>query len=251
MAVGAVIGGVSGGVAAYVGGEVGGTLARVIVGTTQADYVANGGLIWMAEVGGGIAGGAAGGATAGALNSAYYGGNVGDAALAGAGYGAMTGAAFGLMRVGWQCARDYTDMSSLRQWDHMNDPGLEKNAWQQGPMYDSTGSLMTAGPRLVFGGYRSLLSWLSMAPEGSANNNYMGFPYTADSIFGHFVNDISKVHDFMNSFMYSDGCVTSRSLILNTLADTYSMLGTIPAGMYTGLALYGTYLQPAFYMYRE
>lgn len=40
---------------------------------------------------GGIAGGAAGGATGGGLSAAFYGGDVGDAMLKGAGYGAIAG----------------------------------------------------------------------------------------------------------------------------------------------------------------
>jgi RHS repeat-associated protein len=95
--VGAVIGAVSaavngdnilkgaaiGAAAAWVGwntfGAATGALAEAIVGTTEAAYVANGGLFWIAQVGGGIAGGAAGGATASMLN----GGDVGQSALTG------------------------------------------------------------------------------------------------------------------------------------------------------------------------
>jgi len=60
-------------------GAATGVLADSIVGTGQAAYVANGGLFWTAQMGGGIAGGAAGGATA----SMMSGGDVGQGALTG------------------------------------------------------------------------------------------------------------------------------------------------------------------------
>jgi len=76
---GAAIGAAAGWVAWNTFGTTTGFLANSIVGTTQAAYVANGGLFWMAQMGGGIAAGAAGGAT----SSMLYGGDVGQGALTG------------------------------------------------------------------------------------------------------------------------------------------------------------------------
>ncbi|MHB8968803.1 MAG: RHS repeat-associated core domain-containing protein, partial [Thermoleophilia bacterium] len=76
---GAAIGAAAGWVTWNTFGAATGFLANSIVGTTQAAYVANGGLFWTAQMGGGIAGGAAGGATA----SMIGGGDVGQGALTG------------------------------------------------------------------------------------------------------------------------------------------------------------------------
>jgi len=243
---GAAISAAAGWVAWNTGGLASAELTSVVessVGYCSAGTVAAG------QFGGDVVGGAAGGATAGGLYAGVNGGNIGQSMLTGAGYGAATGAAFGLMKFGWAYAQDYTDKSSLQQWESLSDQQrqyLKAAGKPDGPVYDSTGSLMTAGPRL--GHNKGLLTWMSMAPEGSATNNYMLIPYNADSARGHFINQISKVHDFMNSWGYSSGCYAGHGVVFDTIFDIYSMSGTIPAGAYTALAIYGPYLQPAVYM---
>jgi len=229
---GAFVGGVSGGLFAEISGTASGALAESVVGTTMADYAANGGMLWIAETGGAIAGGAAAGAAAGGLYAGYYGGDIGQGMLQGAGYGAITAIAFKSLEFGWNYAGGKTDASSPTN------------------LYDSTGSKMTAGTRPCVGCSSENQNWftqLGMAEEG-LDHNYMIFRYNTDSSFGHFINQVSKVHDFMNSWGYdANGSYVAGTLSHNVAFQAYSMTGMIPAGVYTALTVSGRYTQHVWY----
>ncbi len=69
--------------------------------------------------------------------------------------------------------------------------------------------------------------------------NPEGTPHVYDSIPGasYFVNMVSKVHDFVNSWGYEAGNYVSGSELYNTGFQTYSMGMMVPAAAYTTGAL--------------
>ena len=88
--------------AMVVGGVIGGISGGVFAEASSLTQTALGGVVQSGTSGGmisGMVGGGAAGATAGGLSAAYYGGNIGDAMLRGAGLGAAGGAAFGAIGV--------------------------------------------------------------------------------------------------------------------------------------------------------
>ncbi|MEM5789372.1 MAG: RHS repeat-associated core domain-containing protein, partial [Syntrophobacteraceae bacterium] len=91
MAIGGLIGGVSAGVFSAVSGPAGSFLSHVTLAGQMGPPMA--GMMLAGQIGGGMIGGAAGGLSAG-----FYGGNIGESMLKGAGYGAVSGAAFGGIR---------------------------------------------------------------------------------------------------------------------------------------------------------
>lgn len=128
------------------------------------------------------------------------------------------------VRLGFETARQYTDTSSLS--------GSGRHE------YDRFGELRTDGiRRTVYApGYdASENNWftrLEMAPEGTSAHFY-----DANSLVGRFVNQVSKVHDFQNSFGYEGGNYVSRSAFYNTAFQVYNAVGIIPAAAYTSIAL--------------
>lgn len=191
------------------------------------------GMATAGQFGGSIVGGAAGGATAGGMNAGINGGNVGESMMLGAGYGAATGAALGALKLGWEYTQESTDSSSPTQ------------------RYDNTGNKMTAGTRPCDGCTANNQNWFTkagMVEEGLDHNYIFGIKYNTDSAFGHFINEVSKPHDFMNSWGYnSSGHYAAGSAFYNTAFQAYSLSGMIPAGAFTTLAVYGPYMQPAVY----
>jgi hypothetical protein len=80
-----------------------------------------------------------------------------------------------------------------------------------------------------------------MKLEGTPRQTLFGlFEYDTDTPFGHFVNRISKVHDFGNGWGYKQGLFDAGSRFYNTAYDTYSMLMMAPSALYTGFSFYGS-----------
>jgi RHS repeat-associated protein len=244
MFTGAFIGGISGGVFGGVEGAVSGSLTGAVAAATQVPYAINGGLLAMANIGGSIAGGAAAGVTAGGLGAAFSGGDIGQGIINGAIYGAASGALSGLLKCGWEYTRGATNSSSLEQWKGLSYDDIEEIYYTtgvRGPTYNSAGDLMSAGTRLSNSQVKSLLARFSMKGEGSATNKMFGIPYNSDSPIGHFINRVSKVHDFMNSWRYVSGKYNPfGNYTFDTLFDVYSFAGMPIAGAYTAFSFHGS-----------
>ena len=73
-----------------------------------------------------------------------------------------------------------------------------------------------------------------MAFEGSAAHYY-----DENGYIGRFINYVSKVHDFQNSWNYSatTGFYMSRGAAFDTIFQAYSFAGMLPAAAFTGAAL--------------
>jgi hypothetical protein len=75
-----------------------------------------------------------------------------------------------------------------------------------------------------------------MANQGSGEGRW----FTLDSFIGSLINQVSKVHDWMNGWNYSDGAYVGRGVIFDTAFDAlWNFPGMLPAAAYTGFALHG------------
>jgi hypothetical protein len=201
---GALLGAGGGGVGGGVGFQIG-------VGTTE-----------------GIIGGAvAGGAAAGGVGSAFRGGNFFDNMFG----SAFSNGLFASLQVaamkGWEIAKKFTDDVAEASIKHR---GLF--------VKDQSGQVRTDGTLPCVGRCTSLfqkLGWL-MGQQG----NEAGHWYTHDSPVGRFFNMVSKVHDFVSGWNYSDGASVGRGLLFNTAFDAfYSFPTMLPSAVYTAFAFNG------------
>jgi RHS repeat-associated protein len=190
-----------------VGGGVGGGVAGHIgLGTTE-----------------GIIGGAvAGGGAAGAVGSAFRRGNFFDNMFG----GAFSNGLFASLQVaamkGWEIAEKFTDESAKAGTGRL-ETGKD-------------GRLRTDGARICDGSCDSLLP--SMEKEGGRHWYDNDNPFAR--AFGRFANLTSKVHDWMNSWNYSNGNFVGRGIVFNTAFDAlWSYPGMIPAAAYTAFAFGG------------
>jgi hypothetical protein len=73
-----------------------------------------------------------------------------------------------------------------------------------------------------------------MASEGSGQHLY-----NENSYLGRFINQVSKVHDFQNSWSYNmgTGWYVSRGVVFDTLFQAYSFAGMLPAAAFTSVGL--------------
>jgi hypothetical protein len=105
--------------------------------------------------------------------------------------------------------------------------------------YNRWGELLTDGARDV--DYTNnpnkegnLFTTTGMAGEGSGAHIY-----SENGHIGRFVNFVSKLHDFQNSWSYNPntGWYMSGGATFDTLFQAYSFGGMLPAGVVTGVAL--------------
>lgn len=196
------------------------------------------------------------------------GGNI-KAALTGAVAGAVTGSVAGYYGADYNISRVFTNsvangvsakiqgrdfMEGLRSGLITSFAGyglarateftdnLKKLACQTGRSceYNKWGELLTDGSRDVdYDTYNKnrAANWFTrtgMADEGSAAHWY-----SENGNMGRFVNFVSKVHDFQNSWSYSaqTGFYVSRGVVFDTLFQAYSFAGMLPAAALTGVGL--------------
>ena len=81
-----------------------------------------------------------------------------------------------------------------------------------------------------------------MGREGAGSydkvSNEFGHYYDENSYLGRFVNNVSKVHDYLNAvpgYDWSTGAWISRGPIYDSLFQLYSFAGMIPAAAISGL----------------
>ncbi|MFZ3255446.1 MAG: RHS repeat-associated core domain-containing protein, partial [Syntrophales bacterium] len=241
---GAIIGGISGGVFAEASAFTQGALGGVVQSGTSGGMIS------------GMVGGGAAGATAGGLNAAYYGGNIGDAMLRGAGLGAAGGAAFGaigvpnsfgkagayalaggglselgggdfwqgvalsggaaLAMMGWEYMRDWTDASSLKGSARVH-------------KYNEYGELLTTGKRQCVG----------CTPDNTNSFTGSGGYEGSDGLVynNRAINVISKTHDFGMGWSYQGtGNFVAGGQFYNSAVQAYSYAAMPIAAAYTGFA---------------
>ena len=145
--------------------------------------------------------------------------------------GLKSGLATSFAAFGLGAATEYTD-------------GLKKLACSQPdarPCVDNRwGELLTDGGRDIdYPTYNpnKTGNWFTntgMAFEGSAAHYY-----DENGYIGRFINYVSKVHDFQNSWNYSatTGFYMSRGAAFDTIFQAYSFAGMLPAAAFTGAAL--------------
>ncbi|OOG39663.1 RHS repeat domain-containing protein, partial [Polaromonas sp. A23] len=138
----------------------------------------------------------------------------------------------------YKYASKATDASKLKACE--TGAACMRNRW---------GELLTDGSRDVDYTENPLKegNWFTktgMAGEGSGQHLY-----SENSYLGRFVNAVSKLHDFQNSWSYSPdtGWYMSRGATFDTLFQAYSFAGMLPAAVGTGVALAADH--PATYLY--
>ncbi len=203
----------------------------------------------VGEFGGSVAAGIAGGSVAGGMDAAFNGGDLFDGMIAGAKGGARSGAIAGGMKLAWNYMKYMTDKSSLAQWKNYSADELaarKTDGLTYGPAYDNSGNLLTAGVRL--GDSDSWLDFLKMNFEGESVIKFFFTECDPNSIWGKGFTLISKAHDFLNSFSYTNGRYLGYgNAFLDTAFDVYSISGMAPAAVFTGLAVGGPCLHGAVY----
>ncbi|MGH9857304.1 MAG: hypothetical protein ACRD4B_05610, partial [Acidobacteriota bacterium] len=80
-------------------------------------------------------------------------------------------------------------------------------------------------------------SRFEMKPENSPTNRIFGIEYDVNSDVGRFVNQVSKVHDWMNGWSYNNrGQYVSMGSALDAAFSVYSFVGMPVAAAYTAAA---------------
>ena len=99
---------------------------------------------------------------------------------------------------------------------------------------DSRGELRTDGTRRTQGA-KTWFSESGMAEQGSGDHWYDHGRWFDSEFVRHFVVDVSKIHDFMNSWNYnSDGLyIGGRGLAFNAAFQAYNVSGMLPAAVMT------------------
>jgi len=82
-----------------------------------------------------------------------------------------------------------------------------------------------------------------MLRQSSRINQFI-FKYSVDSYFGRYINRVGGVHDWFNSWTYTNGNFVARGEAYNTAVQAYSMLGMPIAGVYTASAFSAASYQP-------
>lgn len=265
MLIGGVIGGLSGGAGSFVGGWAAGAADSVFVGSVLGGEVSgmvagglnaafNGGDMLLG-ISMGMSMGMIGGAAFGGI-SEYYGDNwTWDRALVqGTAGGLVNEAGGGDFKTGFE----FSGGSALAMtgYDYMKeDTNTSSLNTKIRHKWLSDGELNTQGVRPCEPEpncpARSLLEFGSMKGEDSAKQILFGGSYDVDSGFGHYINTVSKVHDFFNSWGYNPatGNYVAGGLLYNTVFDTYSMIGMPIAAGYTSFAYSALNYQPLTYIY--
>jgi hypothetical protein len=218
-----------------------------------AGSLLNGGSIgdaFKAGVIGGVAG-AVGGGIAGAFSDAglltrtlaasAVGGATSEAMGGKFGEGALIAAGVTLAADGFQRMRDFTDENARRAAESR--PDLKKELLA----VDGAGELQTAGVLPTKSGDPFAPAWLdrafkpvnkawelaSMKGQGSGKNWFERLG--RDGPINRFIQSVSKVHDWMNSWGYdrAAGLYVSRGNTYDSLFSTYSWAAMPPAAIYT------------------
>ncbi len=163
--------------------------------------------------------------------------------------GFIVAGAFAAARWGWEAIKDSVDRSALSStYDQNVNPKAPSS-----PQYDENGLLRTDGTRPTIpeqGRSEYADNWFTrsgMASEGSGKHLYDSGQWLEQKLgnpvaqFARtFVNAVSKIHDWQNSWSYdSVGRFVSRSQLYNTLFQSYSMAGMPVAGLTTAALLGG------------
>ena len=82
----------------------------------------------------------------------------------------------------------------------------------------------------------SRISKFGMAPEGSGEHWYDQGGWLDSERVRHFMTDVSKIHDYMNSWNYhpdSGAYISTRGLAFDAACQVYSVSGMLPAAFVT------------------
>src|SRR5678815_5460707 len=155
--------------------------------------------------------------------------------------GFKLGIAMGALRMGYDYTQERTDALKLAACSNGGTPCVTNKG----------GALLTDGARDVDYTLNPNQegNWLTRAGMGVEGSG--GHFYSENSAIGRFVNAVSKLHDFMNSWNYNSdtgssyfpGYYISRGAVFDTLFQGYSFAGMLPAAGVTALSLMGD--QPA------
>lgn len=143
--------------------------------------------------------------------------------------------ALGMIRWGWEYTRVQTDTLKLKACQQPGATACAFNKWGE-PLTDG---VRDQKPGLDQNGRPypqrdNLITSIGMEQEGSGKHWY-----DENSYLGRFINNISKTHDWMNSWGYdhNTGYWISKSLGYNTMFQLYSFSGMLPAAIYTSAAI--------------
>jgi hypothetical protein len=161
-----------------------------------------------------------GGAASGVVTSVLYGGNMFQNALtSGISNGVLASIQGAAMRF-WEAARDATDEVASQS--------------KQAPLRNDRGQKVTAGILDCSTCPNKGEKFYEMLKQNHPGwNRLFGLRYPVDSQAGYFINMISKVHDWMNSFSYRNGEYVYPGPILDRAFDLYSFTGMPIAAAYT------------------
>ncbi len=246
---------------------------RPIVAAVAAYYTWGASLSWTGSyviagaasgaVAGGITTGTWEGATKGAISGAIFGGiqgyygdtwtwsRVAVTSVSGGVTSEISGGKFedgflsaltvSMVRMGWGYTKEITNDYKL----------MACRAGKNECEYNKWGELLTDGTRGAE--YKKPYgpddnNWFTeseMGPEGRGTHRYK-----VDSMYGRFINKVSKVHDWSNSdlsrvfgfhgYSRTSGLWIGASEQYNTLFQAYSLIGMVPAGAYTAVAMSAT-----------